>query len=481
MLVLRSDPHLIARIRAGDVSAFEVVYERHLPGILSFCRHMLGSREEAEDAVQQVFASAHSHLQGHDRDIDFKPWLYAVARNRCLSMLRARRDDEHASEVEVSTAGLHEDVERRADLRNLLSDLGDLPETQRAALVLTELQALTHEQVAQVLDCDTAGVKGLVFRARSGLIERREAREASCHEIRAELATARGGAFRRGRLRHHLGGCPSCTAFLEDLRRQRKMMALVLPVVPSVGLKGSVLGVLGLSGGAGAAGVGAGASATAGGGLAAGLGGGAPLAATLAKVGLAGALAAGGGVAGHAALENDRPSRPDQAPSSPARGREVPGSPASAPASGAASDRNAGASGGARGSESERAGASGAGAVSTEQGNRSPGVRRGVDRTRPGRRVKPRAGERGSDRKAKVDGKGRRPAVGRGPKVKPVRPSPPGARDKPRSPRRGDQTPPREPARGRPAPPIDKKPSAGGKAPKVPAPPAPARGGQGPK
>ena len=95
LLALARDERLVEQIRRGDELAFEVAYERHAPAILSFCRHMLGSREEAEDAVQQAFASAFRDLGRDDREINLKPWLFAIARNRCLSMLRARR--EHAS------------------------------------------------------------------------------------------------------------------------------------------------------------------------------------------------------------------------------------------------------------------------------------------------------------------------------------------------------------------------------------------------
>jgi len=288
---VRSDVHLVARVRDGDEGAFEVLYERYVPGVLSFCRHMLGSVEEAEDAVQHTFAAAHGGLLRDEREIDFKPWLYAIARNRSLSVLRARRESGD-SEAEVSTAGLDDDVRRRAELRALVADVQDLPPDQREALVLTELEDLSHAEVAVVLGCPVASVKGLVFRARSGLMERRDARAAPCEEIRAELATARKGSLRQGRLRHHLKECVGCSAYLEDVRRQRRMLALLLPVVPSFGLKRSVLAACGL-GGAGGAGAG-----TAGLGL---IAGGAPLATgAVAKVAVAGALAGaalGGGVA----------------------------------------------------------------------------------------------------------------------------------------------------------------------------------------
>jgi RNA polymerase sigma factor (sigma-70 family) len=273
LLRLRPDTHLVELVRAGDASAFEVLYERHVAGVLGFCRHMLGSQEEAEDAVQQAFVSAHDAMRRNGREIVFKPWLYTIARNRCLSILRARRE-QPAELPELSTAGLSEEVDQRADLRELVRDVQRLPEQQRAALVLSELGDLSHAEVAEVIGQEPQAVKGLVFRARAALAERRDARGADCDEIRVELAAATGGGLRRGRLRYHLESCPGCTAYLGEVRRQRSLLGLALPVVPTLALKESVLGSAGI--GAGTAGaVGA---ATSGGGAA----------------GAAGATAAGG-------------------------------------------------------------------------------------------------------------------------------------------------------------------------------------------
>ncbi|HEX2162184.1 MAG TPA: sigma-70 family RNA polymerase sigma factor, partial [Thermoleophilaceae bacterium] len=236
-------------VRAGDVAAFEVLYERHVAGVLGFCRHMLGSQVEAEDAVQQAFVSAHDSMRSGDREIAFKPWLYTIARNRCLSILRARR--EQATELpELSTVGLNEQVERRADLRELVRDVQRLPEHQRAALVLSELGDLSHAEVAEVIGEQPHAVKGLVFRARAALTERRDARAADCAEIRVELAAATGGGLRRGRLRHHLDSCPDCTAYLDEVRRQRRLLGLALPVAVAPALKDAVMSSAGIGGGA---------------------------------------------------------------------------------------------------------------------------------------------------------------------------------------------------------------------------------------
>ena len=338
LLALAGDERLVEEIRRGNELAFEILFERHGTPILGFCRHMLGSREEAEDAVQHTFAAAFHDLQrGGERRITLKPWLYTIARNRCLSLLRARRE-QPAELEELPTEGLAEQVERRVELRELLGDLRELPEEQRAALLLAEAADLSHAEVAGVLGCEVARVKALVFRARSGLIERREARATPCADIREQLANLRRGSLRRSELRHHLRHCAGCSEYREEIRRQRQMLAAALPVAPSLGLKSSVLSAAGIGGGA----AGGGAAAAAGGGAAgaAGVaaGGGAALggslgSAAVAKVALVAVLAGSGAVAGEAAVE--RVSGPDAgAPAAVAPHRTHP-----APAGAARSER----------------------------------------------------------------------------------------------------------------------------------------------
>ena len=298
VLALAGDDRLVEQIRRGSEAAFEVAFERHSAPILSFCRHMLGSREEAEDAVQHTFAAAYRSLLDDGRDIALKPWLYAIARNRCLSVLRARRE-QPSEELEPQTAGLQEQVQQRAELQDLLRDLRDLPGEQREALLLAELGDLSHTEIAGVLDCEVARVKALVFRARSGLMQRREARELPCLEVREQLANLRGGSLRRSELKHHLRECDGCRAFREEVRRQRQLIGLVLPVLPSAGLKGGVLGAIGFGGGS--------------------AGGGAAIAGSVgssvvAKLAVAGVIVGGGTVVGTAALEKDGADRPQAAP-----------------------------------------------------------------------------------------------------------------------------------------------------------------------
>jgi RNA polymerase sigma factor (sigma-70 family) len=286
----RSDDALVARVRAGDERAFELVFDRYHRGLLAFCRRMLASDEEAEDALQHTFMAAYRGLRSSERPILLKAWLYTIARNRCLSILRARREQVALADGHAASDGLAADVDRRAELRGLLADLEQLPEEQRAALVLFELGDHSHDEIAEVLGVRRDKVKALVFQARESLAGWRQARETPCAEIREQLATARGAALKRAGLRRHVARCEGCAEFETEVRRQRAAMALLPPVVPAAGLKAAVLG---------AAGIGAGAGAGAGGGSLAGLGAAKGLAA---KTMLCAAVAGGAGSAGYVAV-----------------------------------------------------------------------------------------------------------------------------------------------------------------------------------
>ncbi len=249
------DERLVDALRRGDERAFEAIYDRYHRALLGFCRHMLGSREEAEDALQQVFVAAHRHLLDGTGSMQLRPWLYAIARNRCLSMLHARRDTcplEAAPEPSTDGLAVAEEVERREDIEEMLSDLARLPDEQRAALLLAELGDLSQREIAAALDVRPEKVKALIFQAREALAGWRQARATDCREIQAQLATARGSALRRQPIRRHVALCTPCAAFEREVARQRRAMALLLPAVPTAALKHNVLSTA-LSAGSGAA------------------------------------------------------------------------------------------------------------------------------------------------------------------------------------------------------------------------------------
>jgi RNA polymerase sigma factor (sigma-70 family) len=290
----QTDDYLVARLRAGDDVAFEAIYDRYARGVLAFCVHMLGSREAAEDALQLTFVSAYRALRDGDRKIALRPWLYTIARNRCLSELRSRRDTVDVDQVVVDRAffdGLADQVQRREELREMVEDMQRLPADQRAALVLFELGDQSHNEIAAVLGVRREKVKALIFQAREALVRSRQARERPCAEIRGRLATLHGRVLPRSMTRAHIDRCPSCSAFEDEVRRQRAALALILPVALTGELKASVLGAA-LGGGGGVA---AGVGAVGSGAVVAGAAGGG--AAGSGAIGAGGATAVGGATA----------------------------------------------------------------------------------------------------------------------------------------------------------------------------------------
>ena len=402
------DDRLAALAAAGDERAFEVLYDRHHRPLLGFCRHMVGTREEAEDALQQTFMRAHRALAEHGPPADLRPWLFSIARNRCRTLL-ATRHLEADGEVDVaSTEGLGEQVQARADLRAVVADVGRLPDDQRAALVLAELADLSHDQIAEVIGVRPGKVKALIHQARTTLIAERDARETPCASIREQLATASGGVLRRGPLRRHLRICAPCSAYRDAVAEQRGALALVLPVTPSLGLKAGILGAASATGGAGAAAIG-GASTVA------SLGGG--LAAKLA----AGALLVGGTAGGLAAVDRPSPAPPPPraAAEAPASAPTTPAAPVTAPVTGEhGRNRTATSPSGSRparraGKRSRRPAARSRGRALAKGRAQAPGQTRRLTRGRP-----PQA-----TAKAKVKARGSRPE----------RPAPAAAKPKPKA------------------------------------------------
>ena len=104
---------------------------------------------------------------------------------------------------------------------------------------------MSHADIGEVLDCEAARVKALVFRARSSLIERREARATPCEEIREQLSVLSGGLPPQRADAPPPLACSGCRAYREEVKRQRQMLAAALPVIPPAWLKSSVLGSAG--------------------------------------------------------------------------------------------------------------------------------------------------------------------------------------------------------------------------------------------
>jgi RNA polymerase sigma factor (sigma-70 family) len=297
LLKLQGDAKLIAMARGGNPAAFETIVDRYQGRLLGFCRQMLGSTEDAEDVLQEVFVNAYKAMLADEREINLRPWLYRIARNRCLNHLRKPTADAQESMdmvPEVEAASTAEKVHNREEFRQLLVDVKKLPETQRAALLLREMDALSYEEIAAAMETTVPSVKSLLVRARISLAEASQARLLTCGEVRLEVSEAAEGLRKvSGPVRRHVRECDECADFRSQVRSNEKALAALAPIGPLLALKGFILGKLGLGGGAGAGAGGAGASTAA-----AGAGASAAGAAGAGAVGGVGAALGGGGAAG---------------------------------------------------------------------------------------------------------------------------------------------------------------------------------------
>jgi len=305
LLKLQGDEKLIAMARAGNPGAFETMVDRYQGRLLGFCRQMLGSTEDAEDVLQEVFVNAYRAMLADEREINLRPWLYRIARNRCLNHLRKPKADAQESMdmvPEVDAASTAERVHNREEFRQILSDVNKLPETQRAALLLREMDNLSYEEIAAAMETTVPSVKSLLVRARISLAEASQARLLTCGEVRVELSEAAEGLRKvSAPVRRHVRECEECGDFRSQIRSTEKALAALSPIGPLLALKGFIASKLGLggAGGAGAGAAGATGAAGAGAGAAGAMGG---VGAALSGGSAAGGLGAIGGAIGTKAV-----------------------------------------------------------------------------------------------------------------------------------------------------------------------------------
>src|SRR3954451_15103762 len=211
---------------------FEAVYQRHHQALYRYCRSILRHEQDAQDALQNTMTRAFAALQTERRDLELRPWLFLIAHNEAVTILRRRRRMS-ALDESLGVAGAIEDrVLERETLRLLRHDLEELPDRQRCALVLRELNGLGHDEIATVLGIPPTAVKQAIFEGRSALLRCRDGRDAACDEIRRILSDGDGRVLRSQRVRAHLRACGGCRAFRADLRRRPRDLALLAPPLP---------------------------------------------------------------------------------------------------------------------------------------------------------------------------------------------------------------------------------------------------------
>ena len=169
LLRAQSDARLVDMTRAGNDRAFEAIVARYKGDLLRYCSRILPDGR-SDDAVQQVFVNAYKALHRDTTPLSLRSWLYGIAHNVSLNVLRQRgRDHEPLESHPGFQEPTHVTSERRERLREVLAAIAALPPGQRDALLLRELEGRGHDEIARELGVTGNAARQLINRARNGV------------------------------------------------------------------------------------------------------------------------------------------------------------------------------------------------------------------------------------------------------------------------------------------------------------------------
>ena len=240
----RLNDELLARYAArGNDRAFAVLYGRYHQPLYGYCRSIVRNDADAQDALQSTFALALSALKRQRRNAPLRPWLFRIAHNEAISILRRRRRDGELARAEggwpaegglLVTPSAEDQAAERARWASLTADLAELPERLRGALLLRELSGLSHEEIATALGTTVGGAKQAIFEARQALVELAEGRAMTCEDVQHRISDRDGRALRGRRIRAHLRDCVTCAAFAAVIPARQAELRGFAPVLPPV-------------------------------------------------------------------------------------------------------------------------------------------------------------------------------------------------------------------------------------------------------
>lgn len=169
LLRTQTDERLVDLMRVGNDGAFEAIVARYRRPLLRYCSGLL-PEGRAEDAVQQTFLRAYDALRASEGKMNLRPWLYRIAHNQSLNALRDRSlAHEELSESIDGVERPDQAFEKHERLRDTLAAVSALPERQRNAIVLRELEGRSYEEIATELGVTGGAVRALLNRARGTL------------------------------------------------------------------------------------------------------------------------------------------------------------------------------------------------------------------------------------------------------------------------------------------------------------------------
>ena len=247
-----SDERLARWAAKGSQPAFAVIFERHHQALHRYCQSIVGNGHDAADALQNTMLKAMRALPGETRTIALKPWLYRIAHNESISLLRSRRGHSDLdAAAHVGDRGAETIVESRERLRDLTADLSELTEQQRGTLLMRELAGLEFDEISAALQVSSTAAKQSVYEARCALQSLDEGRAMDCDVIRRTLSDGDRRTLRNLKIRGHLRACAGCRDFEAALRHRPAELAALTPALPLAAAASILQGLLGAGTGAG--------------------------------------------------------------------------------------------------------------------------------------------------------------------------------------------------------------------------------------
>ncbi|MGI8414003.1 MAG: sigma-70 family RNA polymerase sigma factor [Solirubrobacteraceae bacterium] len=230
-----SDEGLSALASLGDDDAFSVIVARHRAAIVRYCTSILLNQADAEDAAQTAIVNARAALRRRGGAVALRPWLFRIAHNEAISLLRRRRPSEPLLDLDGVLPNAGGDVEVdalgvRERMTGLMADLRELPERQRAALLMRELVGLSYEEIGDALGGTPAAIMQTVFEARRSLRQHERGRELDCIAVQHSISDGDRRRLRGRAVRAHLHSCVECDAFASSIAVRRHDLCLLFPL-----------------------------------------------------------------------------------------------------------------------------------------------------------------------------------------------------------------------------------------------------------
>lgn len=244
-----SDERLSGLAARGDDDAFAVIDGRYRLAIVRYCSSILLNQADAEDAAQTTMVNARGALGRRGESVRLRPWLFRIAHNEAVSLLRSRRPSEPLDALEATLPARGEDaLAVRARTHSLIADLLELPERQRAALLMRELVGLSYGEIAVALGGTAAAVTQSVFEGRRNLAQIEHGRSLDCAVVQRSISDGDARRLRGRAVRAHLQDCRECTGFASTITQRTVTLTLIFPLAT----KGALIAGTGAFGAGGA-------------------------------------------------------------------------------------------------------------------------------------------------------------------------------------------------------------------------------------